>query len=83
MEHAQQLLVIIVSVILAIFLIVAIVVLVMIAKLVTAAKRTFGKAEQVIDSAEAATEIIKNAGGPLAALKIIRTILNMAGKIRR
>jgi hypothetical protein len=83
MEHAQEILVIIVSATLTLFLLVAIFVLVVIAKLISAAKRTLAKAEQVIDSAEAATDIIKNAGGPLAAIKIIRNIMKMAGKIRK
>lgn len=83
MEHAQEILVVIVSAVLALFLLVAIVVLVLIARLVVAAKRAIAKAEHVIDSAEAATTIIKNAGGPLAAAKIIRNIMKLAGKVRK
>ncbi|HET8709212.1 MAG TPA: hypothetical protein VFL85_02930 [Candidatus Saccharimonadales bacterium] len=83
MEHAQEILVIIVSATLALFLLVAIVVLVLIARLVVIAKRAINKAEHVIDSAEAATTVIKNAGGPLAALKIIRTLLQYSKKFRK
>ncbi len=83
MEHAQEILVIIVSSVLTLFLIAAIVVLVMIAKLVSAARRAVALAEQVIESAEAATAVIKNAGGPLAAFKIIRNLMHMAEKFRK
>jgi hypothetical protein len=83
MEHAQEILVIIVSAVLTLFLIVSIVVLVMVAKLVTAAKRAVLLAEHVIQSAEAATSVIKNAGGPLAAFKIIRNLIQIAEKFRK
>lgn len=83
MEHAQEILVIIVSATLTLFLLAAITVLVLIARLVLIAKRTINKAEHVIDSAETATTIIKNAGGPLAALKIIRTLMQYSKKFRK
>jgi hypothetical protein len=83
MENAQTILVIIVSAVLSMFLIVSIVVLVLVAKLVGSARRAIAKAEHVIDSAEAATDIIKNAGGPLAAFKIIRNIMRVAEKFRK
>lgn len=83
MHNAESMLVIIVSAVLAVFLVVAIVVLVLVARLVAAAKRAIGKAEHVMDSAEAATEIIKNAGGPLAILKIVRNVMRMTQKFRK
>lgn len=83
MEHAQSILVIIVSSLLSLSLLLAIVVLVMVIRLVSTVKRVVAKTEQVIESAEAATEVLKNAGGPLALLKVIRNIMKMAGKFRK
>ena len=83
MEHAQEILVIIVSSVLPLFLFVEIVVLILVPKLVSAAKRAVLMAEHVIQSAEAATSVIKNAGGPLAFFKIIRNLMQLAEKFRK
>jgi hypothetical protein len=83
MEHAQEILVIIVSSLLSLFLIFGIIVLVLAIKLVRAVRNVVGKAEHVIDSAEAATEFIKNASGPLAVLKLIRNIVKTVEKRRK
>ena len=83
MEHAQSILVIIVSSLLSIFLIMSIVMLVVAIKLVKTVRNVVAKAEHVIDSAEAATDMLKNAGGPLAVLKLIRNIMKMADKFRK
>lgn len=83
MEHAQSILVIIVSSLLSLALLLVIVVLVVTIRLIKTVKRVVVKAEQVIESAEAATEVIKNAGGPLALLKVIRNIMKMAEKFRK
>ena len=83
MENAQEILVIIVSSLLSLFLVFGIVMLVLVIKLLKTVKQVVGKAEQVIQSAEAATEVLKNAGGPLAVLKIVRNIMKMADKFRK
>jgi len=83
MENAQSILVIIVSALLSLFLILGIIMLVFAIKLVKTVRTVVKKAEQVIDSAEAATEMLKNAGGPLAVLKVIRNIMKMADKFRK
>jgi hypothetical protein len=83
MEHAQEILVIIVSSLLSLFLIFGIIVLVLAIKLVRAVRKVVGKAEHDIDSAEAATEVIKNASGPLAVLKLIRNIVKTVEKRRK
>lgn len=83
MESAQTILVIIVSAVLAIFLTVSIILLVVLVKLVRSTRRAVAKAEHIIDNAEAASDILRNAGGPIAVLKIIRNIINLASKIRK
>ena len=83
MEHAQSILVIIVSSLLSLALLLGIVILVMVIRLVKTVRRVVEKAEHVIQSAEAATDVLKNAGGPLAVLKIVRNIMKMADKFRK
>jgi hypothetical protein len=83
MENAQSILVIIVSSLLSLVLILGIVVLVMIIKLAKAVRTVVAKAEHVVDSAEAATEVLKNASGPLAFLKLVRNIMKMSEKFRK
>lgn len=76
MGTAESVLVIIVSSVLSIFLILLIVLVVMVIKLVSKIKRVVTTAEKVIDNAEAAAETLKNASGPLAALKVLYNIVN-------
>lgn len=83
MENAQSILVIIVSSLLSIFLIISISVLILSIRLIKSVKKIVVKAEQVVNSAEAATDILKNAGGPLALLKIIRNIVHTVEKFRK
>jgi hypothetical protein len=83
MENAQSVLVIIVSSLLSIVLVMSIILLVVGIKLVKAVRKVVLKAEHVIDSAEATTDILKNAGGPLAVFKIIRNIVSTVDKFRK
>ena len=83
MEQAQSILVIIVSSLLSLFLIFGIIMLVMGIKLVKAVRQIVVKAEHVIDSAEAATDVLKNASGPLAVLKLVRNIMKTVEKHRK
>jgi hypothetical protein len=55
----------------------------MIIKLAKAVRTVVAKAEHVVDSAEAATEVLKNASGPLAFLKLVRNIMKMSEKFRK
>jgi len=69
---------------LALFFLIGTVVLVFILKLVKSVKHVVIKAEEAIDSVEAATETIKNIGqnasGPLAAFKVIKNIVNLMNR---
>jgi hypothetical protein len=83
MDTATQILVIITSSVLVIFLILAIVTAVYIIKLVKNTRRVVAKAEDVLDTAEAAAESLRNVGGPLAALKLVRNIVEIVHKVQK
>lgn len=71
---------------LALFFLIGTVVLVLAIKLMNSVKRVVYKAEDAIDSVEAATETIRNIGenasGPLALLKVVRNIMNIINRHR-
>ena len=81
MHNAESILVIILSTVLTIFLIVAIMVMVLIAGLLKAIRRLVEKAEQIVDSAEEAAAVLRNASGPLALFKLIRNIIAVIEKM--
>jgi len=74
MENAEQILVIIVSSVLTLFLIVSIIALVYIIKLVKSVKRLSAKAEALTDKAEAMSEFVQHAAGPMLVGKILAGI---------
>lgn len=80
MNTTFDVLVIVLSCLLGLFLILSIIVATFVIKLVSSLKRIVAKGEQVIDSAEAAAEVFKNAAGPLGAFKtvvnLIETVAN-------
>jgi hypothetical protein len=65
----------------SLFFLLGAVVMVAVLKLVKSIKRVVAKAEDTIESVGEATEVIKNisrnADGPLAALKVVRNIINL------
>jgi hypothetical protein len=80
MDTAFNVLVIILSITLAIFLTLAIIATVAIIKLVQSVRRIASKGEHVIDSAESAAEMFKNAAGPLSAMRAITNIIETVTK---
>lgn len=82
-NNAESILIIILSCTLVIFLTVGIVVGVLTAKLISSARELVKKAEHFVDSAESAAAAIKNVGGPLAAFKLIRNVMEMFNKKRK
>ena len=80
MNTTFDVLVIILSCLLAIFLIISIVIVFMALKLIGSIKRIVAKGEQVIDSAEAATEMLKKASAPVGT---VRSILNIIESVNR
>ena len=83
MQHAESILVIIVSSVLTLFLVTFIVVLILVAKLVASLKRIVEHAEQVVETAGEAAEMLRNASGPLALFKVIRNVMKSMEKMRK
>ena len=83
MHNAESILVIIVSSVLTIFLVASIVVLVLVAKLIASIKRIVEHAEQVVETAGEAAEMLKNASGPLALFKVVRNMMNSLDKMHK
>jgi hypothetical protein len=77
---AQQILVVILSTVLAIGLIIAVVLGIMVINLVRAIHRMVEKAEHAVESAEAVGQFIKNAAGPVGALRVLRMVAKMVTK---
>lgn len=82
-DSAESILVIITSAVLVIFLLVAIVATIYIVKVAKNIRHVVGKAEDVVESAEAVTDAFKNVGGPLAAFKLMRNIVHVVNKAQR
>lgn len=83
MQGAESILVIILASTLTIFLLLGIVILVLLAKLLRSVKRTVEKAEEVVESAGEATQLLRDVSGPLAVFKLVRNILKHIDKNRR
>ncbi len=83
MDTASEILVIIVSTILAIFLVVLIVTLVYAVKILKVIRRITERAENVADSVEAAAGAFERTASPLAILKVIGNIIEQTTRIRK
>lgn len=80
MHNAETILIIILAVVLIVFLVIAIAALALIIRLLKAVKRFVDKAERMVETDGEATEIFKNASGPLALFKLIRNIVKIVEK---
>jgi type IV secretory pathway VirB3-like protein len=83
MHNAESILVIITSTALTLFLIAGIIVMVLIAKLLNAVRRIVQKAEQVVETAGDAAQMLRNASGPLAFFKVVRNIIQTVDKMHK
>ena len=54
-----------------------IVVIILIIRLIASVRRVVIRAEGVVDSVEAAADVLKDAGGKLAIFKILKNIMDM------
>ncbi|MBC7546393.1 hypothetical protein H7171_01460 [Candidatus Saccharibacteria bacterium] len=73
----EMVILIILVVFLALALILSVATLVLIIKLVKSVKRIVAKAEDVVDSVEVATDVLKNVSGPLATLRVLKNIVSI------
>lgn len=87
LSTAQDVFLIIVVVAIALFFVVGTVLLIAALMLVSKVKKAIAKAEATLQSVEDATETLKTigakAGGPLAVLKIAKSIIDVASKAKR
>lgn len=77
MNTTESILLVILSVFLALFLALAITAMVLVIKLVKNVRLIVAKAEMAIDSVETAADVFKSASGPLAALRVIKNIIDL------
>ena len=77
MTTTESILLIILAAFLALFLGLAIALTVLSIKLVNSVKEIVAKAGSVIDSVETAADVVKNASGPIATLRIIKNIVDL------
>lgn len=80
MQNAESILVIINSTAFALFLILGITVLILTARLINSIKYVVDRAEEAIETAGEAAEMLRNASGPLALFKLLRNIMKSTDK---
>ncbi|HSW98558.1 MAG TPA: hypothetical protein VLF71_01855 [Candidatus Saccharimonadales bacterium] len=80
MNTAEQILVIVLAAALALFLILAIAAMVQVIKLVSTLRAMADKAQQLINSAESAAELLKAAAGKVTAMRFAHSIFDMVTK---
>lgn len=83
MENASEILLIIVSSVLALFLIVTIVAVFYVISILKQVKRVVKTAENVAINVEAAAEAFERTASPLAAIKIISNIIEQVTKAKK
>lgn len=76
MEHAQEILVIIVSTFLSLFLLVSIILVVLLIKVALIVKRVTSKAEDLAGKAEALGDFVQHATTPLMIGRMITTMFD-------
>jgi hypothetical protein len=83
MNTTDEVLLIIITTLLSLLLIACIAVTVMVFKLLASVRKTVEKAEGVIDSVEAAAEVLRDTQGKLAFFKLVRNIVKIVQKGRK
>jgi hypothetical protein len=78
MTTTDTVLLIILTSLLSLFFLLSIVAVAMIIRILTSVRRVVARAENVVDSVEAAADVLKDAGGKLAVFKLIKNIIDMA-----
>jgi hypothetical protein len=78
MSTTDTTLLIILTSLMSLFFLLGIVAIIMIMGLLASVKRVVARAESVVDSVEAAADVLKDAGGKLAVFKLIKNIIDLA-----
>ena len=82
MDGATELLVVILSIFLAVFLVLGIILTVILIRLTRTVKNIADKAEGAVNNVQAAANIFKNAAGPMAVGRVIKTVADIFKKRR-
>jgi len=77
MTTTDTVLLIIVACLLSLFFILSSVVVVLLIRVLMSVRRVVSRAENVVDSVEAAADVLKDAGGNLAVFKLIKNIVDL------
>lgn len=70
-------LLIILTILLSAFFLVSIIVAILLVRILVSINRVVAKAESVIDSVESAAEVLKDVGGHLSIVKLVKNILDL------
>jgi len=79
-SNTDTVLLIIITVFLSLFFLAGFVVLVNLVRIIGDVRRVLNKAEDVIDSVESATEVLRDTQDRLAFLKLIRNIVKLVNR---
>jgi uncharacterized metal-binding protein len=77
LSTTQQILVIFLSTALAIFLVLSIIIAAMVIRLLKTLRLIAGKAEKLVESAEAVGHVFKTAAGPLGIFRFLHGVMDM------
>jgi hypothetical protein len=80
MSTTDNVLLIVLTSLLSILIFIGILVTIAILNVVVSVRRVMAKAENVVDSVESAAEVITDAKGRLAVLKLVNNIIKMTNK---
>ena len=83
MSTTDTTLLIILTSLLSVFFILLIALVIVALKIAASVKRVVGKAEDVVESVESATEVLKDAQGRMAFFKLVRNIVKLVRRSRR
>jgi hypothetical protein len=83
MTTTDTVLLIVLTSLLSIFTLLGIALMIIAINAMQSVKRVIAKAEDVVDSAEAVTDVFKDAQGRMALFKLIRNIFKLANKGRK
>ncbi len=71
-------LLIVLTVLLSVFFLLSIVAIFFFVRILASINRVVAKAESVVDSVEAAADVLKDVGGKLSLIKLVKNVLDLA-----
>ncbi len=83
MDTTDRVLLIILTSLLSVFFLLCITAIVIVIKLLKEVRMVVAKAEDVVDSVESATEVLRHTGDRVALFKLIKTIFKLSQRGRK